>query len=61
MERLKLKYDGRWDWYETQENRQWTVLSHYKDATGRDCFKGSFSLEDLQRIGIVKTAQAVRS
>ena len=54
MGKIVLKYDGRWDWFPTKENRQWTLLSHWTDAKGHDRIHGSFDLDGLRRIGVVK-------
>jgi hypothetical protein len=48
-----LKYDGRWTWI-TGENRQWTILNHWIDRDGADRFRGSFSLQGLKELGIIK-------
>ncbi len=53
MQTVKLKYDGRWTWYPTQENRQWTVLSSFIDRDGQNRLYGSFGLKDLKALGII--------
>ena len=51
--RAKLKYDGRWTWIEG-ENRQWTIVSDWIDASGENRKWGSFSLEGLMELKIIK-------
>lgn len=53
MQTVKLKYDGRWTWYPTQENRQWTILSTFIDECGANRHGGSFGLTELKTLGIV--------
>jgi len=44
---LKLRYDGKWDFIEDADPRQWTILSHFIDANGQDRIGGSFGLSQL--------------
>jgi len=48
-----LRYDGK---YEDMvgENRQWTIVSSFVDANGCERIRGSFGLEGLLQIGLIK-------
>lgn len=50
-----VKYDGAYDWI-PGDGRQWTVMSHYIDSTGRDQFKNSIIGAErlLQILGVAK-------
>lgn len=48
-----LRYDGKYAWF-PGENRSWTILSHFIDAKGYDRYRGSFGLNSLIEMGIVR-------
>lgn len=48
-----LRYDGRWKDMPNSP-RQWTIMSHYIDKEGCDRLYGSFGLEGLKDIGLLK-------
>jgi hypothetical protein len=52
-EPVRLKYEGKFDWIKG-ENRQWTITSHFIDVDGNDRYRGTFSLEGLVKLGIVR-------
>ena len=50
---IKLRYDGRWGWIQGQDNRQWTIMSHYVAPDGKDYYKSSKLLQGLKEIEII--------
>lgn len=50
-----LRYDGKYDFFPPDIARQWTILNHWIDESGADRFKGSFSLQGLRDLGILKS------
>lgn len=59
MKIVKLKYDGRWTWFPTEENRQWTVISSFIDEAGKNRKGGSFGLAELKLIGVIPVKHQV--
>lgn len=53
MDRVILRYDGKYDFMPADQARQWTILSHFIDANGCDRFKGSFGEDGLRELGIL--------
>ncbi len=54
---IKLRYDGKWTDLPGQP-RQWTITSDFIDSSGANRAHGSFGLEGLQQLGIVKQEAA---
>jgi hypothetical protein len=47
-----LRFDGRWKDF-PGDNRQWTIMTHFLDASGRDRFRSSFFIGGLIELGII--------
>jgi len=56
MDRVILKYDGKWD-FKTGDQRQWTIQTIFIDADGFNRQWGSFDIEGLRSIGAVPAAK----
>lgn len=47
---IRLRYDGKWDFIEDSDPRQWTITSHFIDRNGEDRMGGSFGLSQLLKL-----------
>lgn len=61
MDPVKLKFDGRYTFITDEDNRQWTILSHFIGPDGADYFKSSRMLRGLEDLGIIKSKQGAKS
>lgn len=55
---VKLRYDGSYS-FMPGNPRQYTVMSHFIDANGCDRYKGSFMLETLVELGIIRSKDSI--
>lgn len=49
----RLRYDGKYRDF-PGDTRQWTLISSFVDENGNDRIRGSFSIQGLKEIGLLK-------
>lgn len=54
MQRVTLRYDGKYNFMPPPDDRQWTITSDFYDTNGCNRKRGSFGLRGLQELGIIK-------
>jgi hypothetical protein len=60
MKTAKLRYEGRFDFINSEDNRLWTILDHWIGPDGADYYRSSRMRKGLIQLGIVREVQNVQ-